>query len=255
MTDPQYRVHILLPAYNEEANIADRIGAISETMRQAGIEKFDILFVDDGSIDRTAELLAKHKEENPKVDFLRLDRNQGPGAAFRAGFNHLLEGAGDSDIILTVDSDNTHSAKTIRLILNKLDEGFEVVSASGWANGGMMIGIPFMRWIFTFGCNRLYRFLFPIRGVTCFTGFFKGFRVSALKEVRERYGNDVITCNGFACMAELMVRCRSIPLFCGEVPFLMRFDTRKGVSNIRILKTIREHFSVFTRYLFKRKVI
>jgi dolichol-phosphate mannosyltransferase len=250
-----YSVHILLPAYNEEANVADRIEAVSETMRQAGIEAFDILFVDDGSTDRTAEILAKHKAENPKVNFIRLDRNQGPGAAFRAGFAHLLDRGNDSDIILTVDSDNTHSAKTIRLILNKLDEGFEVVSASGWANGGMMIGIPFLRWVFTFGCNRLYRILFPIRGVTCFTGFFKGFRVSALKEVRERYGNDVITCNGFACMAELMVRCRSIPLFCGEVPFLMRFDQRKGVSNIRILKTIREHIHVILRNILKRKVL
>jgi dolichol-phosphate mannosyltransferase len=254
-TEAKSTIHLLLPAYNEEANIAERIVGISETMRETGFGNFRILVVDDGSTDRTGEILAEEKSRNPMVDFIRLPRNQGPGAAFRAGFDALLDQGADNDIIITMDADNTHNVKTIRLLLNKLDEGYEVVVASGWADGGMMIGIPFLRWVFTFGCNRLYRLLFPIRGVTCYTGFFKGFRVSALREVRTRYGGEIIRCHGFAAMAELTVRCRRIPLFCAEVPFLMRFDARKGVSNIRILRTIREHLGVIGRNAFDRKVM
>lgn len=249
-------IHLLLPAYNEEANIAERIAAISDTMRQAAIGNFRILVVDDGSTDRTAAILAEEKARQPElVDFISYSRNRGPGAAFRTGLNALLDRAGENDIIITMDADNTHNVKTIRLLLNKLDEGYEVVVASGWAAGGMMIGIPFMRWIFTFGCNRLYRLLFPIRGVTCYTGFFKGFQVAALREVRTRFDGEIIGCDGFAGMAELQIRCRRIPLFCAEVPFLMRFDQRKGASNIRILRTIREHLGIICRNILDRKVI
>jgi dolichol-phosphate mannosyltransferase len=248
-------IHLLLPAYNEEANIAERIGGIAETMRETGIDHFRILVVDDGSTDRTAAILAEEKARQPEmVDFISHDCNRGPGAAFGTGFEALLARVGDQDIVITMDADNTHNVKTLRMLINKLGDGYEVVVASGWADGGMMIGIPFLRWVFTFGCNRLYRLLFPIRGVTCYTGFFRGFRAGALREVRNRYGN-VVSCTGFAAMAELLVRCRSIPLFCAEVPFLMRFDQRKGVSNIRILRTIREHLGVFANNMFTRKVV
>jgi len=252
----QPTVHLLLPAYNEEAGLAERIAAISSTMREAWNGPFRILVVDDGSTDHTAAILAAEKERQPElVDFISHPVNRGPGAAFRTGLIALLDCAGDGDIIITMDADNTHNVKTIRLLLNKLDEGYEVVVASGWAPGGMMIGIPFMRWVFTFGCNRLYRLLFPIRGVTCYTGFFKGFRVAGLREVRTRYGGEIIGCDGFAGMAELQIRCRRIPLFCAEVPFLMRFDQRKGASHIRILRTIREHLGIFCRNLLDRKVV
>lgn len=247
-------IHILMPAYNEEENIAERVKGVVTTMEQAGIDDFRIFVADDGSTDATANILAAEKKSNDRLDFVSLAQNRGPGGAFGVGLEHLLESAGDDDIIITMDSDNTHNVKTIRLLLSKLDEGYEAVSASGWADGGMMIGIPFMRWIFTFGCNRLYRLIFPIRGVTCYTGFFKGFRVSGLREIKKRFG-EVISCDGFACMAELMVRCRRIPLFCGEVPFLMRFDVRKGASNIRIIRTIREHLGIISRYAMDRKVI
>jgi dolichol-phosphate mannosyltransferase len=213
-----------------------------------------VVTVDDGSADASKNVLEELKKKCP-ITILAHETNQGPGVAFRTGFNHVLSVAGASDFIITMDADNTHSTKTVGMIVAGLKEGYEMVIASVFAPGGMMIGVPFLRYVLTLGCNFLYRILFPVRGIREYTGFYRGYRVDALRTARERLGGELMTVPGFASMAELLVRLRTVPIFMKEVPMIVRYDQKGGKSKLRIGRTIREHLVVIGGNMFRRRVI
>lgn len=246
-------IYFVLPVFNEAENLPRLIQGLSEAAASMKVE-YKVVTVDDGSSDESVNVLSELSEKFPLI-VISHPHNEGPGAAFRTGFDHVLEKAEVSDIIITLDADNTHSLKTLNMIISTLKEGYEMVIASVFASGGMMIGVPFLRYLLTLGCNWLYRILFPARGIREYTGFYRGFRVEALLMAKARLGGCLITVNGFACMAELLVRLRRVPLFMREVPMIVRYDYKKGKSKLRISRTVLEHLKVILMNVFKRRVI
>src|SRR6187402_3104303 len=81
--------HFIIPAYNEEDNLP-RLLADLEQRIHLFPEGSRVLIVDDGSQDGTAEVVAAYRGPVP-IELLSMGRNQGPGAAFRAGFLEVLE--------------------------------------------------------------------------------------------------------------------------------------------------------------------
>lgn len=246
-------VYVLLLAYDEEQGIGRRLEGIQAAMERRGL-KYAVAVVNDGSTDRTKDVVQSYAERMP-LHLLNHESNRGVGTAFRTGFSWLARTINDDDVIICMEADNTHSIKTIDFMLHKLNTGYEVVTASGWAEGGMLIGLPFVRWLTTMVCNKLYRLLFPIPGITCYTGFYRAYRGNVIKLAYERFGECLIESEGFACMAELLVKLRLIPVFCAEVPLLVRYDVKQGRSKMRMLRTVREHLEVIARFVFKRRIV
>src|SRR5580704_9441931 len=115
---------IVIPIHNEEHSLLplyDRLTAVLEPRRQA----YEILFVDDASVDRSFELLANLVETDGRLKVIRLRRNFGQTAALSAGF-HESKG----DIIIAMDGDLQHAPEDIPALLKKIDEGYDI--ASGW---------------------------------------------------------------------------------------------------------------------------
>src|SRR5580700_11405781 len=115
---------IVIPIHNEEPSILrlyDRLTAVLEPLRQA----YEILFVDDASVDRSFELLANLVETDGHLKVIRLRRNFGQTAALSAGF-HEAKG----DVVIAMDGDLQHAPEDIPALLAKVDEGFDI--ASGW---------------------------------------------------------------------------------------------------------------------------
>jgi dolichol-phosphate mannosyltransferase len=245
-------IYFVLPVYNEAENLAHLLKTLSEIAKKTGSD-YTMVVVNDGSRDRSLQVLEELSNTYP-LKILSHDRNQGPGAAFRTGFDHTLNIAKDDDVIITMDADNTHSTKTIGMILASLKEGYEVAIASVFASGGMMIGVPFLRYLLTLACNFLYRILFPVRGVREYTGFYRGYRVDSLKNAREKLHGKLFTVNGFGAMAELIVRLRQVPVFMIEVPMIVRYDQKGGKSKMRVLRTITEHLKIISSNLFARHI-
>lgn len=135
---------VVAPVFNEEKNVSVLHGEIMAVLEKNNL-KGEIIFVDDGSSDRTAEEL---KKLSPlKVVFFR--RNFGQTAALDAGIK-----ASKGEIIITLDGDLQNDPADIPLLLEKMDEGLDVVS--GWRKNRQD---PFSKRFLSRGADKLRKFL------------------------------------------------------------------------------------------------
>jgi len=246
-------IYFLMPAYNEEKEIAARLKNIAGLMAQKGFP-FEIWVVNDGSGDQTVKIVEEVSKQIP-VHVIHHQRNQGIGIAFLNGLKELVKMARDDDIIITLDADNTHNLKTVEFMLKKIDEGYEVIIGSCFTTGGMMIGVPVIRYILSYVINLVYRVLFHVKGIRTYTGFYRAHAGAAIKTAFEKFGDHLIEVSGFAAMAEMLIKFRQIPLFMTEVPMIIRYDLKGRASKMRVMATIEEHLGVIARNLFKRRVV
>ncbi len=242
-----------MPAYNEESEIEFRLKRIADLMSPKGLP-FEIWVVNDGSQDRTASIIQAISREIP-VRMIQHEVNQGVGVAFSNGLRELAKIAKADDIIITLDADNTHNLKTVEFMIKKMDEGYEVVIGSCFTTGGMMVGVPLIRFLLSYVSNFGYRILFHVKGIRTYTGFYRAHSGAAVKLAFEKFGDRFIEAKGFAAMAEMLIKFRQIPLFLTEVPMIIRYNLKGRASKMRVMATIREHLGVITRNLFKRRVL
>ena len=121
------QLSLVIPCYNEEESIPELLPKLDESIRtlEAAGHTVEILLVDDGSRDRTPELLRAATAGRPQLRVIRFARNFGQTAAMAAGFD-----AARGDVIVPLDADLQNDPADIPMLLAKLDEGYDVVS--GW---------------------------------------------------------------------------------------------------------------------------
>lgn len=115
---------IVVPVYNEEENVLllfEKIETVCETIG----EPYEVLFVDDGSRDKTFEVLAELHQQAPQVVVIRFEENAGQTAAMAAGFEFAR-----GQRIISMDGDLQNDPADIPSLLQKLDEGYDLVC--GW---------------------------------------------------------------------------------------------------------------------------
>ena len=115
---------IVVPFHNEEENVTALYARLKQIMEQVG-ESFELVLVDDGSNDRTYKLLEEIAAVDSRVLVVKLRRNFGQTSALAAGFDHA-----SGEFILSMDGDLQHDPNEIPNFLEKLEEGYDVVS--GW---------------------------------------------------------------------------------------------------------------------------
>lgn len=117
-------VSVIIPVYNEEENIPLLLQRLVPVLRVLG-KSFEIIAVNDGSRDRSLELLTAGQQDVPELKVVDFRRNYGQTAAMMAGIDYAR-----GDIIVAIDADLQNDPEDIPLLLAKLDEGYDVVS--GW---------------------------------------------------------------------------------------------------------------------------
>jgi glycosyltransferase involved in cell wall biosynthesis len=115
---------IVVPFQNEEENVTILYARLKQVMEQVE-DSFELVLVDDGSDDRTYKLLEEIAAVDSRVLVVKLRRNFGQTSALAAGFDHA-----SGEFILAMDGDLQHDPNDIPAFLEKLDEGYDVVS--GW---------------------------------------------------------------------------------------------------------------------------
>lgn len=119
---PKYS--IVVPFHNEEENVTRLYDRLKDVMEHVG-QSFEMVFVDDGSRDRTYRLLEEIAAVDSRVLVVKLRRNFGQTSALAAGFDHA-----SGEIVIAMDGDLQHDPNEIPVFLAKLEEGYDVVS--GW---------------------------------------------------------------------------------------------------------------------------
>ena len=119
---PKYS--IVIPLHNEQENVTDLYDRLKAVMETSG-DTFEIVFVDDGSSDETFHLLRQIAGVDSRITVVRLRRNFGQTSALAAGFDNAR-----GEYIIAMDGDLQHDPSDIPLFLEKLSEGYDIVS--GW---------------------------------------------------------------------------------------------------------------------------
>jgi len=117
-------ISIIIPLYNEEKNVEELSASLNEIIKTLDRET-EIICIDDGSTDGTFHLLSKLKKSNDNIRIIRFTRNFGQTAAISAGFDYAT-----GEIIVTMDGDLQNDPKDIPLLIEKIEEGYDIVS--GW---------------------------------------------------------------------------------------------------------------------------
>ncbi len=208
---------VVVPFYNEEAVAEKLVTLIASVMRRIG-DTHEIVAVDDGSRDRTGEILAKLAAAEPCVVYVELRRNFGQTTALQAGFDHA-----SGEVVIAMDGDLQHDPEEIPLFIEKINEGYDLVSGWRVKRGDN----PLTRRLPSRVANWL---LAKASGVSLhdFGGTFKAYRREILKDVR-LYGD----------------MHRFVPAVCArlgakmcEVPITVA-PRRAGKSNYGIGRTLR----------------
>jgi len=117
-------VSIIVPLFNEQDNVAELANGLTQAMGDAGVS-YEVIFIDDGSTDRTVDELQEAQKRCSGTRIIQFRRNFGQTAAMAAGFDHAR-----GNVIVPMDGDLQNDPADIPLLLNKLNEGYDVVS--GW---------------------------------------------------------------------------------------------------------------------------
>jgi len=223
---------ILLPAYNEEESLPRLMPKLKETLENMN-EDYCVLVCNDGSSDGTQSILESYIGVLP-LEIIQHDINRGLGESSRDLFERACKIAGQGDVIVRLDCDDTHEPKYIPLIVAKVRNGFDVVIASRFAPGGGQTGVNGYRSFISRSANLFMKVFFPISGLKEYSCGFRGYRAEKVKEAIDLFGNNFIQLKGlgFTCTLEKLVKFKLIGARFGEVPFMLRYDQKKSTSKM-----------------------
>ena len=123
-THAELDVSVVVPVYNEQESVEPLLRALHESLSKLG-RTYEVVLVDDGSTDGTWSRLEAGAKQYPHLRLIRLRRNFGQTAAMSAGFDHAR-----GRVVVTMDADLQNDPADIALLLDRVDQGADVVS--GW---------------------------------------------------------------------------------------------------------------------------
>jgi glycosyltransferase involved in cell wall biosynthesis len=222
---------IVLPAYNEEANVESAVEQVSAVAQQLGME-YEIILVNDGSADRTGEIGRELMERVPHFRLVEHYPNRGYGGSLKAGF-----AAATKDLIAFVPADNQFDFGEIHLLLDALD-GADIVSGYRAKRED-----HFVRRLNAFGWNTLVRVLFGYLCHDIDCGF-KLFRREILDHVH-------LASDGAMIDTELLAGARARGFRIAEVPVthLPRVGGEATGANFKVIAKAFRDLACFRRRL------
>lgn len=123
------KLTIIIPCYNEEGNLSSFFEKIKNVIKETNLN-YNLIFIDDGSFDKTWEIISKFSENDPNVTSLKLSRNFGQQAALKVGFDYA-----DGDYIFTLDADNQDPPELLLKMIEKMNnEKVDIIYAQREVN-------------------------------------------------------------------------------------------------------------------------
>ncbi len=233
---PADRVFVVFPCFNEEEGLEKLLHRFMRVSKITGRD-FRYVVVNDGSHDHSVAVARSFSDEMP-IHIIDFPENRGISDVFNTAFAWFLENASDSDVLITIDSDNTMNPFVTLDMLAALDSA-DVVIASRFIPGGSMIGAGYRAFL-SHVASRLMRATAAIPKVTDYSIFYRAYRVATIRAVFEHCKGQPVSGHGFSAMANLLINLREMNprLRFAGVPLVLRYDLKRGGSSLKMMRTI-----------------
>jgi len=210
------KVSIIVPAYDEEEVIGE---FLKEAIQNIKLDDYELLFVNDGSKDKTENIIQAYSEKDKRIRLINHPKNLGLGRALSTGFKEAT-----GEIIVTMDADLTHPPYLISPLVNEMIKtNSDVAIASRYVQGGGMKNVPFYRVLISKIANG---FIYLLKGVHDGSAGFKAYRSNLIKEIE-------IERNDFSVQLEIVLKLKKMDAKFCEIPLML--ETRKiGKSKFKI---------------------
>jgi dolichyl-phosphate beta-glucosyltransferase len=215
---------LVIPAYNEETRLPALLKTLSTTaegaVAAAGLSLREVLVVDDGSDDRSPEILAEAELNDPRLHIMRAgERNTGKGAAIRAGVRQA-----SCDYVLLADVDLSTPLEELPKLMVAIRSGADLAIGSRAVDGAVVERGPAHRKAMGAAFNGAVRLMtgLSLRDTQC------GFKLMPTAIGKELLARQ--TCPGFSFDVELLMRADLVGLRIAEVPVLYVHDPRSRVQ-------------------------
>jgi dolichyl-phosphate beta-glucosyltransferase len=216
------QLSVVVPAFNEEVRLNVTLPHLWRSLKRRFVD-FEIIVVDDGSVDKTAEVVSRFAAAHREVRLLRYDANRGKGYAVRTG---VLTARGN--FVLFSDADLSTPVREVQKLLNALADGHDIaIGSRAHRQAKILRKQPFYRVLMGKTFNKIVRLLTigGIRDTQC------GFKCFTRQAAREIFGNCRI--DGFSFDVEALCLARMKGFRIKEVGVLWRNDPQSKVHPVR----------------------
>jgi dolichol-phosphate mannosyltransferase len=237
---------ILLPVYNEEGNIEKLVDRIYKVFSDKQFSGF-VLIVDDGSNDKTKEILTEIKKKYMEmVRILSHDRNLGLGGALKTGFMYLKNVISGDDFVVVMDADNTHPPEVIPSVVEKMmKDNIEVMILSRYIKGSREYGVPLLRRVGSRIINFVLRHINRTPNIYDYTSGYRIYSGGIVKRWLSFFGDECIVERSFASTVEVLMKLLLFNPKVGSYPLELKYSNKKGKSKMRIFSTLFAYLKIF----------
>jgi dolichol-phosphate mannosyltransferase len=227
---------IIIPMFNEAENVESTLNRVEEVLDSFD-GTYEIIGVNDGSLDNTYEILNRLSAKNGKVKVVSYPQNMGRGMALRRGFK-----VSRGEIVVSIDADLSYDPRYILDLVETLrrEPDIDFVLASPYMPGGGVRNVPFLRlWVSQWG-NRILRLAMPNQIYTS-TGIFRAYRKRVLECLE-------LESDGKEIHLEILSKALALGYRVKEIPAILT-NRKRGESKFKFKKTAISHlvFSVFEK--------
>jgi len=241
---------VILPAYNEESSIDSLLNKIEQVMKENQYD-YKIVFVNDGSQDKTAGVLSSYLDKMP-IEVISHKVNRGLWETIRNGFERAAEICQPGDIIVRMDCDDTHDPKYIPSMVERINEGFDVVIASRFQKGGGSSGVSVYRGLLSRVANLVMKVFFPVKGVWEYSCGYRAYRAELVQDALNIFENTFIDLRGlgFTCTLEKLIKFRMMKAKIGEIPFELKYNLKRSPSKMISSITTLGYLVLILKYIY-----
>jgi glycosyltransferase involved in cell wall biosynthesis len=231
------KLTVVIPAHNEEGNIAPITDAVLQMFSRHGLDA-ELVIVDDNSTDRTKKISDSLARKHRNVSVIHRNESPGMGNALKAGTNKA-----HGKYVAWVMGDRCDNIETIPKMVRKLDSGYDMVFGSRYMAGGSSGDLDRFKALSSSGYTVIARLVFGFR-VHDITNAFRAFRKSVFSEVE-------IESEDFAISPEFAIKAHLAGFRLGEVP--TTYHNRVfGKTKFRMMQMGLRYFGLL-RYRFSKR--
>lgn len=230
------RLSIIIPAYNEQDNIADIINRIEQSIHIT----YELIVVNDHSSDATAELVNKLSMQYGNIRLVENKFARGFANALKIGFSNVT-----TEVVIPIMGDLCDDLGSIEKMLDKINEGYDIVCGSRYIKGGARIGGSKIKGFFSYFVGAsIYNLLgIPTRDIS---NAFKMYRKKVLDNID-------ITSKSFEISMEIPLKAYYLGFKITEAPTVWK-ERKKGKSNFKMLELLPNYLKLYIWAIFKRFV-